>query len=70
VFVELQLVLSSDKLSGLRKPMLMLSLDTVDCNGAKHTQLVELTAPELRQLLDKLRAAQKVLSNMNELFCI
>lgn len=54
-------MLSSDKLSGLRKPMLMLSLDTVDCNGVKKSHLVELTSEELRQLLDKLKAAQKVI---------
>lgn len=50
--------------------MLMLSLDTVDCNGAKHTQLVELTAPELRLLLDKLRSAQKVTLNLHTRLCV
>ncbi len=53
-------MLSSDKLSGLRKPMLQLKLDTVSA-GAKVTEnLVELNLEELKSLLASLKAAQQV----------
>mmetsp|Transcript_24707 Transcript_24707/g.25339 ORF Transcript_24707/g.25339 Transcript_24707/m.25339 type:complete len:80 (+) Transcript_24707:46-285(+) len=57
---SLRLVLSSDKLSGLRKPLLMLNLETIDCNGVNHNQLIELTSEELKPFIEKLKSAQRV----------
>ncbi len=57
---SLRMVMSSDKLSDLHKPLLMLSLETTNANGEKTTQLVELTAEELKHLIDKLKTVQKV----------
>lgn len=59
-FFSVQLVLSSDKISGLRKPILMLNLETVDSNGTNQNQLIELTNEELKEFIDKLKTAQKV----------
>ena len=55
---SLRLVLSSDKLSGLRRPLLMLKLDVVGADGVKQEKLVELSEAELDVLLAKLKKAQ------------
>jgi len=57
------MVLSSDKLSGLGKPILQLKLDTAIDNNAKadiQEHLVELDAKELDHLLKSLKAARAV----------
>lgn len=58
------MVLSSDKLSGLGKPILQLKLDTaVDSNATTsgiQEHLVELDAKELDYLLNSLKAARAV----------
>jgi hypothetical protein len=53
-------VLSSDKISGLRKPILMLNLETIDSGGTAQNQLIELTTEELKGFIEKLKTAQKV----------
>lgn len=58
---SLRMVMSSDKLSDLHKPLLMLSLETTKANGEKATQLVELTTDELKHLIEKLKTVQKVM---------
>ena len=57
---SLRMVMSSDKLSDLHKPLLMLSLDTTKANGEKSSQLIEMTTEELKYLLEKLKTVQKV----------
>jgi hypothetical protein len=57
---SLRLVLSSDKLSGLRRPLLMLKLDVVGADGVKQEKLVELSEAELDVLLAKLKKAQSL----------
>eukprot|EP01039_Chlorochromonas_danica_P000039 gene39-42_t len=58
---SLKLALSSDKLSGLRKPLLQLNLQTADPSGkTKKDTLLELNAEELARLLKALTAAQKI----------
>ena len=57
---SLRLVLSSDKLSDLKKPLLMLSLDTIDANEAKKNHLLEMTSEELKAFIGKLKTVQKV----------
>lgn len=62
---HLQMVLSSDKLSGLGKPILQLKLDTaVESNATTsgiQEHLVELDAKELDYLLNSLKAARAVI---------
>lgn len=62
------MVLSSDKLSGLGKPILQLKLDTaVESNATTsgiHEHLVELDAKELDYLLNSLKAARAVIYNL------
>lgn len=55
---SVRLVLSSDKLSGLRKPLLLLKLDTVAADGSKSEKLVELNEEELDALLTSLKKVQ------------
>jgi hypothetical protein len=57
---SLRMVMSSDKLSDLHKPLLMLKLEKTDANGEKSDQLIELTAEELKFLIAKLKTVQKV----------
>ena len=57
---SLRMVMSSDKLSDLHKPLLMLSLETTNANGEKSSQLLELTTEELKYLIGKLKTVQKV----------
>lgn len=57
---SLRLVLSSDKLSGLRRPLLMLKLDVVGADGVKQEKLLELSEAELDVLLAKLKKAQSL----------
>ena len=54
------MVLSSDKISGLRKPLLMLKLQTLTPDNKQEESLVEMDAEELAKLLKSLKAAQKV----------
>ena len=58
---SLRLVLSSERLSGLRKPLLMLKLDTVLPDGSLQEKLIEMDADELDRLIVKLTAVQAVL---------
>jgi hypothetical protein len=52
--------MSSDKISGARKPLILLKLETIGPNNTPKEQLIELDVAELGQLLKSLRAAQKV----------
>ena len=54
------MILSSDKLSGLRKPSLLLKLDLTAPDSSVSEKLIELSVTELEELLTKLRAAQAV----------
>lgn len=56
----IQMVLSSDKMSGLRKPMVILKLETTKADGSVQDSLIELNAEELASFLTTLKAAQKV----------
>lgn len=53
-----RVVLSSDKLSWLRKPLLLLRLDTVSADGVKSERVVELSELEVDELLEGLKKAQ------------
>lgn len=55
---SVRLVLSSDKLSGLRKPLLLLKLDTVAADGSKSEKLVELNEEELDAFMASLKKVQ------------
>lgn len=39
----------------------MLNLETIDCNGVNHNQLIELTSEELKPFIEKLKSAQRVI---------
>jgi hypothetical protein len=56
---SLRLVLSSSKLSGLRKPLLMVKLEKTLPNGTVEERLLELDEAELDKLLESLKSAQK-----------
>jgi hypothetical protein len=58
---SVRLVLSSDKLSALRQPLLMLKLDTIGPDGTVVEQVLELTLEELKTFSETLISAQKVL---------
>lgn len=57
---SLKMAMSSDKLSGLRKPLLQLKLETAGPSGQAQDTLLELDSEELSRLLKTLMAAQKV----------
>ena len=57
---SVRVVMSSDKLSGLRKPLLQLKLDTVNADGSKTEKLVELNETELDELLETLKRVQSL----------
>ncbi len=57
---SLRLVLSSDSISALRKPLLMLELRTKLADGSSSQQLIELTTEQLAGLIETLKATQKV----------
>lgn len=54
------MVLSSDKMSGLRKPMVIIKLETTSAGGSPQESLIELDTDELNSFLGTLKAAQKV----------
>ena len=54
------MVLSSDKMSGLRKPMVILKLESTRADGSAQEALIELDAGELDTFLKTLKSAQKV----------
>ena len=56
------MVLSSDKMSGLRKPMVIVKLETTRADGTPDESLIELDAQELSAFLGTLKSAQKVTS--------
>lgn len=56
---SLRLVLSSNKLSGLRQPLLMLKLEKTLPDGTVKERLLELDETELDNLLGSLKSAQK-----------
>lgn len=55
-----RIVLSSDKLSGLKRPVVMLQLTTVNCNGVEKQNLLELSKEDLKVMMEKLRKIQKL----------
>ena len=58
---SVRLVLSSNKVSGLRKPLLQLKLDRELVNGQVDENLVELDEEELDKLLASLKQAKAAL---------
>ncbi len=54
------MVLSSDKMSGLRKPVVILKLETEKADGSVGESLIELDTEELKEFLMSLKSAQKV----------
>jgi len=57
---SVRLVLSSDKVSGLRKPVLMLRLDTTNADCSVQETLIELDTEEAASLIQALKTAQSV----------
>ena len=55
-----QLVLSSDKMSALSKPVVILKLETTKPNGNIEESLIELDSAELSGFIASLKAAQEV----------
>ena len=55
---SVRLALSSDKLSGLRKPLLLLKLETVAADGTRAEKILELNEEELDTLLQGLKKVQ------------
>jgi len=55
-----RLVLSSDKLSGLRLPLLLLKLDLINPDGIIESKNIELSPKDLKSLISSLRSAQQV----------
>lgn len=55
----LQLVMSSDKLGDIQKPVLNLDLDIME-NGQQRMESIELNQTELERLISSLEAANKV----------
>ena len=54
------MVLSSDKLSGLRRPLLRLKFDIVEPNGKKREEIIEMEADKVKAFIENLKLAQKV----------
>ena len=65
---SVRLVLSTDTISTLRKPLLMLRFEANLPDGSTKTQILELTTDELKGFLDSLKAAQKVFSDIYIVF--
>jgi hypothetical protein len=63
---SLRMSMSSDKISDLRKPILLLSFATRGPDGGQRTELVELTTEEGKFLLEKLKTVQKVSEGVRE----
>ena len=59
-------MLSSDKLSGLRKPILIVSLDTVGDDGITNSHTIEMTADELLtdSIINKIAAKKEELGSL------
>jgi hypothetical protein len=57
---SMRLAMSSDKISGIRKPLLMLKLEVMQPDGSTKEKLVELDNAELGSLLKTLKQAQKL----------
>ena len=53
-------MLSSDKLSGLRRPIILLKLDILQNDGSTKERLIELSADDAGELIEKLKSAQSV----------
>lgn len=60
--------MSSDKISGLRKPLVQLKLDTV-AGGNLKENVVEMDIKELKMLLNSLKSAQAVRTSMMYFVC-
>ena len=61
-----RMVLSSEQLSGLRKPHLLLNLFTEDASGKVKGTIVELTIDEVNVLLNNLKALQSTIRQISE----
>ena len=57
-----QLVMASDKLGAIQKPVLNLDLDIVE-NGKQRMESIELNQHELERLISSLEAANKVMGS-------
>jgi hypothetical protein len=60
---SLRLVMSSNKVSGLRQPLLQLKLDRQLPNGGLDENLIEMDELELDKLIEKLKEAKAALKN-------
>ena len=62
---SMRLVLTSDQITSLRKPILLVSFTTVTSDGMKKEQIVEMSADEANAFVEKLKqcqAAMKLIS--------
>jgi hypothetical protein len=60
---SLRLVLSSNKISGIRQPLMQLKLDTTGPNGEVKETLVEMNRTELEAFISTLKDVKKAISN-------
>lgn len=60
---SLRLVMSSNKVSGLRQPLLQLKLDRQLPDGALDENLIEMDEHELDKFIEKLKEAKASLKN-------
>eukprot|EP01038_Epipyxis_sp_PR26KG_P012894 gene12894-17278_t len=58
---SMRLILSSDKLSSLQKPILQLKLDIESADKSITNQILEMDINEINSLLEGLKSAQKAL---------
>ena len=58
----IQLVMASDKLGAIQKPVLNLDLDIVE-NGKQRMESIELNQHELERFISSLEAANKVIGS-------
>ena len=62
---SLRLVLSSQHLSSMRKPVLLVDLDLKYENGTRRSQILELAEHDLDKVLQSFSSVEKVLSLMS-----
>ena len=58
---SVRFTLSSDQLTGLRKPVILLKFDTIDVSGELKENIVELDADETLEFLTSLKKCQAVI---------
>ena len=58
-----QIVLSSDKVSGLNTPIILLKFNMLNEDGSHSNKIIELTSSDVRSLVNTLKDAQQVRVN-------